>query len=133
MSGDSIPALRAETDIKHICSRSRLEAAYRLHKAGVHYWGCIEPENFVTHRGKVYMVSFFYAEARCGCEMTRDRVRLCPELLRVEQRFGNGETNNVLDEIGVPPGWRENLVEAAGIPKGPYKPLHVIEARSNWR
>ena len=44
--------------------------------------------------------------------MTRDRVRLCPELMWIEQQFGDGGTNGVLEEIGVPPGWRGCLAEA---------------------
>jgi len=55
------------------------------------------------HRDKVYIVGFSEAKARCSCEMTWDRVRLCPELKWVEQQLGNGETNVVLEEIGVPP------------------------------
>lgn len=58
------------------------------------------------HGEKVYIVGFSEAKARCGCEMSRDRVRLCPELMWVEQQFGGGETNSVLKEIGVPSGWR---------------------------
>jgi len=61
---------------------------------------------------KVYIVGFSEAKARCGCEMTRDRVRLCPEMMWVEQQFGKGDDSNVLREIGIPPGWRRCLVEA---------------------
>ena len=64
------------------------------------------------HRGKVYIVGFSEAKVRCGCEMTWGRVKLCPELEWVEQRLGNGETNAVLEEIGVPPGWRGCSSEA---------------------
>jgi len=45
--------------------------------------------------------------------MTRDRVRLCPEMMWMEQQFGDGEASSVLKELGVPPGWRECLFEAA--------------------
>ena len=92
--------------------RSKLEAAYRLHKAGVRHNGLHDQENFVTDGKTVYIVGFSEAKARCGCEMTKDRVRLCPELMWVERRFGNGETNSVLKEIGVPPGWRVCLDQA---------------------
>lgn len=36
----------------------------------------------------------------------------------MEQQFGDGETNSVLEEIGVPPGWRGYLVEATKTAKG---------------
>jgi hypothetical protein len=101
------------TNVKLVYSRSKLEAAYRLHKAGVRHCGLHDKKNFVTHGDKVYIVGFSAAKARCGCEMTRDRLKLCPELIRIEQLFGDGETNSVLKEIGVPPTWREYLGEAA--------------------
>lgn len=125
MSGDSVTDPDTGTNIKFICSRSKLEAAYRLHKAGVRHCGLHDKENFVTHGEKVYIVGFSEAKARCGCEMTRDRVRLCPELMWIEQQFGNGETNSVLNEIGVPPGWREHLAEAVKMVGGKYEtPVH---------
>jgi len=104
--------LTLDTSIKLIYSRSKLEAAYRLHKAGVRHCKLHDRETFVTHGDKVYVVGFSEAKARCGCEMTRDRVRLCPEMMWIEQKFGDGETNSVLKEIGVPPGWRGCLAEA---------------------
>jgi len=69
----------------------------------------------------VYIVGFSEAKARCGCEMTRDRVKLCPELAWVEQQFGDGETNGVLNEIGVPPGWRGCFAEATRVAGGEYE------------
>ena len=47
------------------------------------------------------VVGFSEAKARCGCEMTRDCVRLCPEMMWMEQQFGDGETSNVLREAAV--------------------------------
>ena len=94
-------------------SRSKLEAAYRLHKAGVCHGGFQDPETFVTHEREVFVVGFSRAKARCGCEMTRDRLRLCPEMMWMEQELGDGGANKVLNEIGVPPGWERSLLEAA--------------------
>jgi predicted Ser/Thr protein kinase len=87
-------------------SRLRLEAVYKLHRFGIRHCGLDKEENFVVHGGKVYITGFSEAKTRCGCEMTRDRVRMCTELKRMEQQFGDGGTNKVLKEIGVPPGWR---------------------------
>ena len=73
----------------------------------------------------MYIVGFSEAKERCGCEITRDRVRLCPEMMQMEQRFGDGETNNVLKEIGVPPGWRGCLIgatETAGVHRSGLQP-----------
>ena len=40
----------------------------------------------------------------------------------MEQQFGDGEASSVLDEIGVPPGWRECLFEATKMAEGkPYE------------
>jgi len=64
------------------------------------------------HGDKVYVVGFSEAKARCGCEMTWDRVRPCPELAWVELQFGDGGTNGMLEEIGVPPGWKGCSAEA---------------------
>ena len=61
----------------------------------------------------MYVVGFSKAKRRCDCEMTRDRVRLCPEMMQIEQQFGNGETNNVLEEIEAPPCLSGCLTEAA--------------------
>jgi len=70
----------------------------------------------------VCIVGFSEAKARCGCEMTRDWVILCPEMMWMEQRFGDGETSSVLKEIGVPPGWRVCLFEAVKMAGGkPYR------------
>jgi len=99
----------------------KLEATYRLHKAGVRHCGLHNKENFVTHGDKVCIVGFSEAKPRCGCEITRDRVRLCPEMMQIEQEFGGGETNSVLEEIGVPPGWRGCLTEATEMGGGPYE------------
>ena len=63
----------------------------------------------------MYIIGFSGAKARCGCEMTWDRIRLCPEMLWMEQQFGDGEASSVLKEVGVPLGWRECLFEAAKI------------------
>ena len=110
--------LSHRTEVKPICSRSKLEAAYRLHKAGVRHFALHDKENFITHGGMVYIVGFSEAKPRCGCEITRDRVRLCPEMAWVEQQFGDGETNGVLKEIGVPLGWRGCSAEAARVAGG---------------
>lgn len=70
----------------------------------------------------MFIVGFSEAKARCGCEMTKDRVRLCPEMMLMEQQLGDGETNSVLKEIGVPPGWRGCLRQATEMAKGtPYE------------
>lgn len=87
-------------------SRLKLEAVYRLHKFGICHRVLDEEDNFVMHGDRIYVVDFAMAYARCGCEMTKDRVRLCAEAKLMEQAFGDGETNSVLKEIGVPPGWR---------------------------
>ena len=116
---ESVPhVLHAETNVKLICSRLKLEAVYRLHKAGVRHCGLHEEGNFVMHRDKVHIVGFSEAKARCACELTWDRVRLCPELTWVEQQFGDGGTNGVLEEIGVPPGWRGCSAEATRVARG---------------
>lgn len=99
-------------------SRSKLEATYRLHQVGVRHYDLEGEENFITHGDRVYIVGFSQAEERCGCEITKDRVRLCPEMMWAEEQFGDGETNNVLKEIGVPPGWRMCLNEATWIVEG---------------
>ena len=70
------------------------------------------------HGDKVYIVGFSEAKARCGCEISWVRVRLCPEMTRLEQQFGDGKTNGVLEEIGVPRGWRGCSAEATGVAGG---------------
>ena len=97
-------------------SRSKLEAAYRLHKAGIRHCELDSQANFLMHGGKVFIVGFSKATPRCGCEMTRYRVRLCPEMMQMERQLGDGRTNTVLEEIGVPHGWRTCLTEATGTP-----------------
>ena len=84
-------------------SRSKLEAVYRLHQLGIRHGGLGREKNFVTHEDKVYIIDFSKAKARCGCELTRDRIRLCTELVQMERQLGDGKTNRVLEEIGVPP------------------------------
>lgn len=42
-------------------------------------------------------------------------------MMQIEQEFGGGETNSVLEEIGVPPGWRGCLTEATEMGGGPYE------------
>ena len=90
-------------------SRPRLEAAYSLHRFGIRHCRLNKEENFILHGDKVYIVDFSEAKTRCGCEMTKDRVMLCPELKQMEEQLGDGKTNDVLKEIGVPPEWRACL------------------------
>ena len=99
----------------NINSRSKLEAAYRLHKAGVCHGGFRNPEAFLTHKDKVFVVGFSEAKTRCGCEMTRDQLKLCSEMMWMERELGDGGANAVLEEIGVPFGWERSLVEAVKI------------------
>lgn len=95
---------------------------YHLHKAGIRHCGFHDKETFAPHGDKMYIVGFSEAKARCGCVMTRDRVRLCPEMMWMERQFGDGEASSVLKEIGVPPGWRECLFEVARMAGGkPYE------------
>ena len=68
------------------------------------------------------IIGFSEAKERCGCKITWDRVRLCPEMMWMEQEFGGGEASSVLKEIGVPLGWRECLFEAVNMAGGkPYE------------
>lgn len=87
-------------------SRSKLEAAYRLHAFGISHSGLDKARSFMVHGNKVFILDFSEARKRCGCEISWERVRLCKEMKWMEQQFGDGQTNRVLEEIGVPPGWR---------------------------
>ena len=60
---------------RFVRSRSKLEAVYRLHKLLIRHGGLVKEKNFDTHEGKVYIIDFSKAKARCGCELTRDRIR----------------------------------------------------------
>ncbi|KAF9654104.1 hypothetical protein BDM02DRAFT_3181952 [Thelephora ganbajun] len=55
---------RGDVSNGEVDNRSKLEAAYRLHKVGVRHCGLNDKENFVTHGEKVYIIGF--SEAKAG-------------------------------------------------------------------
>ena len=113
MSKNNIAGLTTHRVLtSNLNSRSKLEAAYRLHNAGVCHGGFQDSKTFVRHKGEVFLVGFSTAK-RCGCVMTRDQLKLCPEMMWMEQELGDGGDNRVLKEIGVPCGWERSLLEAA--------------------
>ena len=104
---------RHRLPIHRVCSHSKLEAAYRLHKAGIRHYELDKKESFITGGGRVYIMGFSKAQSRCGCEMSNARVKLCQELMQMELELGDGGTNKVLEEVGAPRGWREYLMGGA--------------------